>query len=121
MHNIYLSIQYFISGNLNKVIILLIAAVTINFLKDFPYINTFLAFPYPWNSFLLLFLLTVVLFRLNETFTFRLALLLLGIAAVLSLFGKHIIAQTIGTIVYSLLWFGFIQMVFHLWTTKRET
>ncbi len=121
MEKLNLKIQKFIVDNFTNIMILLIAMVVLNFLEKFPYFNTFLSFPYPWNSFLLLFLLTVVLFKLNETFSFGTALVCLTIASAFSIFGRDSLAQAVGTIVYVLLWFGLLQMAVRMWRTRNLT
>ncbi len=93
--------------------------VVINFLDKFPYFNTFLSFPYPWNSLLLLFFLIVALFKPNETFSFGIALLCLVITAVFSIFGKDSLSQAVGNLVYCLLWFGFLQIITSKWRLKK--
>ena len=109
------TIQKFIVNNLTNITILLISMVVLSFLEKFPYFNTFLSFPYPWNSLLLLFLLTVALFKLNETFSFGVALLFLSIACAFSIFGKDSIAEKLGTMVYFLIWFAVVQMIVGRW------
>lgn len=111
----------YMNKNFNQIIVLVVATVFLGFLEKFPYLNTFLSSPYPWNSFLLLFLLTIILFRLTEVFTFGIAFTFLCIAMVLSVFGKDMVAQSVGKIVYYLLWFGFLQMVIRLWRDSRRT
>ena len=121
MHKIYRDIQAFISGNLIKIFILLSAMVFLGFFEKFPYLNTFLSFPYPWNSFLLLFILSVILFKLNEVHSFSIALFLIGVAVILCIFGKETVAQSVGVIVYYLLWFGLIQMIVGCWHETKHT
>jgi vacuolar-type H+-ATPase subunit I/STV1 len=119
MYKILASIEKYITGNSTKIIIFVSAIVVLNFLEKFPYLNTFLAFPYAWNSLLILFVFGVVLFRLDEAFSLSSSLVFLALSAVLSVFGKDTVAQAVGNIAFYLLCLGSIQTVIRLWRDKK--
>lgn len=114
-------ISNFVTKNIAKIIVLLSATIFLEFMEKFPYMNILLSFPYRWNSFLLISLLAILLFKLNERHTFKVALFLLGISVVLSVFGKETVAQSVGKIVYYLLWFGSIQMIIAFVRLKKPS
>lgn len=112
-------INRFIRTNMTKVILLTVVMVTLIFLAQFPYFNSLIGYPYAWNSLLILFIFSVAIFRLDETFSFGAAFIFLIISAILFLLRKDTFAQTIGNIVYYLLWFGSIQTAVHIWRGKK--
>ena len=120
MYKILASIEKYVTGNSTKIIIFVSVIVVLNFLEKFPYINTFLAFPYAWNSLLILFVFGVVLFRLDEVFSFKASLVFLLTSAGLSIFGKDTVAQAVGNIAFYLLCLGCIQTVIRLWRIKNK-
>lgn len=103
----------FISSNQSKFIILLLSVAALDYIAKFPYFNTFLLFPYPWNSLIILWIITAILFRLGEAFSFGTAFVLLCMIMILSVFGRNNLAETLGNGVYGLLLLGYIEMIVH--------
>lgn len=111
MNNRLKIILRFISHNQSKFVMLLLTVAVLDYVAKFPYFSVFLLFPYPWNSIIILWVVTAVLFRLDERFSFGTALVLLCAILMLSLFGKGNLVETLGNGVYGLLLLGFIQSV----------
>ncbi len=109
MNNRLKIIFQFISRNQSKFVILLLTVAVLDYIAKFPYFSTFLLFPYPWNSIIIVWVVTAVLFRPDERFSFGTALVLLCTILVLSVFGKGTLVEALGNGVYYLLLLGFIQ------------
>lgn len=112
--------EKYVMEHSTKIIIFVSAIVLLNFLEKFPYFNTFLAFPYAWNTLLILFVFGVVLFQLDEAFSLSLALVFLLICMILSIFGKDTVAEAVGDIAFYLLCLGSIQTGIHSWRDKNK-
>jgi hypothetical protein len=120
MDKLLQSIERFVSRNSAKILICIVVMVGLSFLEKFPYLNTFLSFPYPWNSLLILSIVIVVVFKLREEFFFGLAFALSLIAALLAIFGKDTIAQAIGNTIYCLVGAGLVLIIFQsLWNNRK--
>lgn len=111
MNNRLEIILRFIRDNQSKFVTLLLTVAVLDYIAKFPYFSTFLLFPYPWNSMTILWVVTAILFRLDERFSFGTALVLLCTILILSLFGRGNLVETLGNGVYGLLLLGFIQIV----------
>ncbi len=120
MNNLFTSFKKLIANNLVIITIILAVTIILNYLALFPYFSSYLLFPHTWNLFIIIFLLIVLLFNLNETFSFCLSFIFLGLTVLLTAIGKDSLAESIGNIVYSLLLFGVIQMIISRWRSSRK-
>lgn len=113
-------INGFIRTNMIKILFLTIIMVMLIFIAQFPYFNSLIGYPYAWNSLVILYLFSVFIFRLEATFSFRIAFIFLIISGFFLLIQKNSFAQTIGNIVYYILWFGSIQTAIQLWRDQKH-
>ena len=113
MNNKVNSILRFISNNQSKLVMLLFVVAVLDYVARFPYFNILLVFPYPWNTTRILWVVTAILFRLDERFSFGTALVLVCIITAASMFGRGSFVETFGNDIYSLLLLGFVQTMMH--------
>lgn len=100
-----------IKKNQWRILVFLLIVTLVDMLGRLPYLNIFLNYPYPLNSFAILWISGVILFHLDEQFTFGCAFILLCGSFVLTIFGRTSSAETVGNAVYALLLFGFVQIL----------
>lgn len=100
----------FIRDNHSKFVMILLTVALLEYVAKFPYFSVFLMYPYPWNSMIIIWGMTAILFRLDEQFSFGTALALLCVILILSLLGKVNLVETLGNGVYGLLLLGFVQI-----------
>lgn len=103
----------FISKNQSKFVLLLLVVVILDFLSKFSYFNVVLLFPYPLNTTIIIWVVTAILFRLDERFSFGTALVLLCIVMIVSMFWRSSLIEALGNSVYGLLLLGTVQTIVH--------
>ncbi len=115
------TVRLLFEKNRNNVILLLAVVVFLDFLSQFPYFNTILSFPYRWNTLVVVWIASVLLFSLKQDSTFFIAALIYAAIPIFVITKKTSIAEVMGNIVFFFVIFGLAQSYLCAPRRKRKT